>query len=148
MKITSILDALEIKLDSKFKRKTKYYMDDMEQDVKVPAFFMQVLPVKEDIINKYHYEQRLVIVITYLHDKESKYELNGVIDDLRKLFSTIFKVEDRSILIQNKEWEILSNDRLNFMFSLEFVDGLELEDLYDYYPAGIMRELYVKGVDE
>lgn len=149
MKITDVMDSVEKTLKEKFKNRiNKVIFNDVEQGLEPPAFFVQVLPISENPLNRYQYEQSLLIAITYIQKKQSKYELAKIVDELRKIFSINIKINDRSLLIKDKESRILTNDRLNFTFSIDLLENLALEDVPGYYQSELMKELYIEGEGE
>ena len=143
IKLSDILQSAINKLDNKFNNEIAIYTDKSEQDLKVPAVFLSVFPIKNEMTTKYVEAKRIALYFDYIHENEDQIEILRVIDTINEVFDTVFEVKDRKLFIWDKkaDYNLLSGDRFFFSFKLDFADGIEIDKVYGYYPAELMREL-------
>ena len=143
IKLSDILQAAINKLDNKFDNEIAIYTDKSEQDLEVPAVFLSVFPIQREMTTKYVEAKRIALYFDYIHGSEDQLEILEVLEAFHEVFQTVFEVKDRKLFIWDKkaDYNLLSGDRFFFSFKLDFSDGIEIDKVYGYYPAELMREL-------
>ena len=145
IKLSDILQATINKLESKFGDEIQIRTEKSKQDLKAPAVFLSVFPIQREMTTKYVEAKRIALYFDYIHGSEDQFEILEVLEAFHEVFQMVFEVKDRKLFIWDKkaDYNLLSGDRFFFSFKLDFADGIEIDKVYGYYPAELMRELYM-----
>ncbi len=103
-------------------------------------FFIEIIPICNEIINPYHIQRTIFISIT-AHTKSEKNESYlQMIDNMNDIFQPIFHFENRSITIHKADSKIIDRCLL-YTFELVFIDYFMKQQ--NLKPFEIMQELYI-----
>lgn len=111
-----------------------------------PAFFVQLIPVNENIYIDYE-EKFLTVNIHYFSEEKTDLANLKMLDKLNSVFLNTLKLQDRNITITSKKPAITDNV-LQFKFDIEVVNNFEqIEINNEYIPYTAIDEAvgYNKG---
>jgi hypothetical protein len=117
----------------------KIYASTVEQGIQTPCFFVQMIPFGFTSHNIYHQAKNIHVDIHYVPDTYEDIKYLTMFDDLSDMFKITLHVEDRAILIDNNEMDVI--DKIgHFQFELNFIDSVEVDATLELMQELIMEE--------
>lgn len=107
---------------------------DIRSGFKKPAFFVQVIPISEDTGSDITINT-LVINIHYFSEDKTDLDNLKMIDKLKKVFINKLEINDRTVTISDKRYDIDDNV-LQFMFDIRYTEEVHRESVDAYDPIG------------
>lgn len=96
-----------------------------------PAFFVQLIPINENIYADYE-EKFLTVNIHYFSEEKTDLANLKMLDKLNKVFINTLKIQDRVITITSKKPAIIDNV-LQFKFDIEVINNFEQVEVNEEY---------------
>lgn len=144
IKFKDLINALSKVLSTNFKDYS-IYIEDVEQNMKVPAFHINVLPVSSSNFNIYYREQLVLVDITFFSSKwlskRVKKENLEMANKLQEVLNTDLQVLDRRLNIKKVEQNIVENV-LHTTFELVWYNINEVTQAY-IESLDIMQVVYI-----
>lgn len=110
---------------------------DIRSGFKKPAFFVQIMPIGEDV-NSDISINTLTINIHYFSEEKTDLDNLKMIDKLKKVFINKLEINDRTVTISDKRYDIDDNV-LQFMFDIRYTEEVYIESIDTYDPIGDMQ---------
>lgn len=110
---------------------------DIRSGFKKPAFFVQIMPIGEDV-NSDISINTLTINIHYFSEDKTDLDNLKMIDKLKKIFVNKLEINDRTITISDKRYDIDDNI-LQFRFDIRYTEEAYKESIDTYDPIGDMK---------
>lgn len=110
---------------------------DIRSGFKKPAFFVQIMPIGEDV-NSDISINTLTINIHYFSEEKTDLDNLKMIDKLKKVFINKLEINDRTVTISDKRYDIDDNV-LQFMFDIRYTEEVYRESIDTYDPIGDMQ---------
>lgn len=112
--------------------------DDIQSGFKKPAFFVQVVPVSDEVYDEYA-EKQVMINIHYFSKELTDLANMKMLDTLSGVFLNILPVNDRVLTVSNKRHQIVDNV-LQFKFDLEFTDSIDNNEDFETMQELLINE--------
>lgn len=111
--------------------------NDIRSGFKKPAFFVQIMPIGEDV-NSDISINTLTINIHYFSEDKTDLDNLKMIDKLKKIFVNKLEINDRTITISDKRYDIDDNI-LQFRFDIRYTEEVNRESIDTYDSMGDMK---------
>ena len=109
--------------------------NDIRSGFEKPAFFVQLMPIGEDVNNDISINTLTVNIHYFSKDKTDLDNLK-MIDKLKKVFVNKLEVNDRTLVITDKRYDTDDNI-LQFMFDIRYTEEVYRDDASIYkYQSG------------
>ena len=109
--------------------------NDIRSGFEKPAFFVQLMPIGEDVNNDISINTLTVNIHYFSKDKTDLDNLK-MIDKLKKVFVNKLEVNDRTLVISDKRYDTDDNI-LQFMFDIRYTEEVYRDDASIYkYQSG------------
>ena len=109
--------------------------NDIRSGFEKPAFFVQLMPIGEDVNNDISINTLTVNIHYFSKDKTDLDNLK-MIDKLKKVFVNKLEVNDRTLVVSDKRYDIDDNI-LQFMFDIRYTEEIYKDDAAIYtYQTG------------
>lgn len=103
-----------------------------------PAFFVKLVPLSED--TDIDLSTSLISVnIHYFSEDKTELDNLKMVDKLKSIFINCVEVEDRTLTIYNKRFDINDNV-LQFMFEFNYTEALEKEEIHEEIKELVINE--------
>ena len=135
-----MLSIIDIKKSIVTKLKTfgvDIVANDIRSGFKKPAFFIQIMPISDDVNNDFSINT-LVVNIHYFSEDKTDLDNLKMIDKLKKVFINNLKVNNRILTISNKTYDIDDNV-LQFMFEVRYTEEVYRDKTEIYEIIGDMQ---------
>lgn len=131
MRLSDILDTTIARLKSRFPAIEKVYDEEVKQGLKLPCFFVYIVPIVDSNETQNRRYRRVTVKIVYMAHRLTNTEYLSMTDDLNDAFGMNFPVGTRVLSIFDKTSQKI-DDALHFSFdvstySLVFDHQNELE---------------------
>ena len=109
--------------------------NDIRSGFEKPAFFVQLMPIGEDVNNDISINT-LTVNIHYFSKYKTDLDNLKMIDKLKKVFVNKLEVNDRTLVISDKRYDTDDNI-LQFMFDIRYTEEVYRDDASIYkYQSG------------
>lgn len=109
--------------------------NDIRSGFEKPAFFVQLMPIGEEVNNDISINTLTVNIHYFSKDKTDLDNLK-MIDKLKKVFVNKLEVNDRTLVISDKRYDTDDNI-LQFMFDIRYTEEVYRDDASIYkYQSG------------
>lgn len=118
--------------------KLPVYGDEITEGYKTPSFFVGMYPISSTTQTKNYALTETMIVVSYFSNTKDSVKNYKMMNDLKRAFGLVLKVENRNFTIKNVEIEKAGddNDIFQFSFSISYHELMN----FDVEPE-VMREL-------
>ncbi|OPJ58442.1 phage tail terminator family protein [Clostridium oryzae] len=103
-------------------QKLKIYGTEIDEGFKRPCFFVQIVGLGSEIVNRNFCENLYTVEIAYFSVDKTDIENAKMYDVLRTIFSEALIVEDRSLICRKLRMSIVEDHVMSFKFDLSFYD--------------------------
>lgn len=118
------------------------YGDEVKEGYKTPSFFVGMFPISSTTITKNYVQTELMIVVSYFSGTNDSVKNFKMMNDLKRAFGLVLKVENRRFTIRDIEIEKAGedNDIFQFTFSINYHELMNFEE-----EPEVMKELIHKN---
>ena len=94
---------------------------------KRPSFFTQIKPVSMNVVTERMRENVITFYIDYFQEQIDEMDMLDKIDEIKKLFGTHVKINDRALDVTSFEYDFIGTDRniLEISIELEWMEKIE-----------------------
>ncbi|AFM40332.1 hypothetical protein Desaci_1306 [Desulfosporosinus acidiphilus SJ4] len=96
----------------------KIYGNEVKEGFSRPCFFVNLVPVKSEILKKDTRENSLMVEMVYFSESKTDLENLQMYDTLQGLLTPILVIGTRNLLVQNFRAEVI--DELDHIYSVKF----------------------------
>lgn len=121
----SIVSALK----EKYKR-LPIYGADVKEGLKMPSFFVQLLPSTVETENINSFRSDYLLVITYFQKTKDEADMLKCAFTIQQMFAKRFRVKDRSLEVKDFNYDFTGehDDILQINITLSYLDAWEKEE--------------------
>lgn len=104
-----------------------YYSMAVTEGYKRPSFFTQIKPVSMNVVTERMRENVIAFYIDYFQEHVDEMDMLDKIDEIKKLFGTHVKINDRALDVTSFEYDFIGTDRniLEISIELEWMEKIE-----------------------
>lgn len=142
--VNKFLDAITVALHKVFGNDYHYYVEDIEQNLKLPCFTVDVLEPLQRSVNSYQYYRTMPCVVhAFTANKEStKHDLYSLGDKVLEALEYI-TIENRLVRGENMSYQLVEGDVLQVFITYRFWTETpqnkpaymeDLKELFEFSP--------------
>ncbi|AKP44606.1 Uncharacterised protein [Clostridioides difficile] len=129
-----IIIAVNKRIENEFRYIDIFINEDNIQGFEEACFFVQLLPVSNNIANKVLDTKKIFIDIEYYQKaRKNKLNLYDIQSRLEKIFNRNIRVKDRSLIIENISPSIAKDPvgyKLTFLMTVSYFEEVYFEEVY------------------